>query len=344
MAVVCGLGAMYGTTKLISRGKAAPVVETQDVLVAVQDFKVEEVLKPDTVKVVRMPKAAVPAGAFSSAKDVEDRWVQIGILEGEPIIDRKLAPRGARRAWSRGSPRGCGRSPSRSTSSPASRASCSPTTGSTSSRSRPGATASPEAETVLQDVLVLASGQVFTRPDDRSIQSRTVTLAVTPEQVDTLVSAKSRGTLTLALRGLNDHTVAASRKKQPPEKEKEKERRAEAPEPKPVEVVKAPEPKARRGRQGPRASSCRRPPRPPRFVHDLPGRRQHAAGPGRPAPRPLRRRVHRPGRGHAPAKLNEIVMRGRADHARPPLPSLSTSLRPHRPPLLRRDAMLDNTP
>jgi len=39
--------------------------------------------------------------------------------------------------------------------------------------------ASPEAETVLQNVLVLASGQTFTRPDDRSIQARTVTLAVT---------------------------------------------------------------------------------------------------------------------------------------------------------------------
>ena len=56
-----------------------------------------------------------------------------------------------------------------------------------------GSNGQPEAETVLQDVLVLASGQVFTRPDDRSIQSRTVTLAVTPEQVDTLVSARSRG-------------------------------------------------------------------------------------------------------------------------------------------------------
>src|SRR5262249_61626637 len=62
-----------------------------------------------------------------------------------------------------------------------------------------------EAETILQDVLVLASGQVFTRPEDRSIQARTVTLAVTPEQVDILVAAQAKGALTLALRGLNDH-------------------------------------------------------------------------------------------------------------------------------------------
>ena len=65
-------------------------------------------------------------------------------------------------------------------------------------------------ETILQDVLVLASGQTFTRPEDRSIMSRTVTLAVTPEQVDVLVAARVRGPLSLSLRGVNDHVVWSS--------------------------------------------------------------------------------------------------------------------------------------
>src|SRR5207302_1312259 len=95
LAVVCGLGAMYGTTKLISRGKSAPVTEMQDVLVAAKDLKIEEVIKPAAVKVVQMAKTAVPAGAFSSVKDAEERWVQYAMLEGEPIIDRKLAARGS---------------------------------------------------------------------------------------------------------------------------------------------------------------------------------------------------------------------------------------------------------
>ena len=50
-----------------------------------------------------------------------------------------------------------------------------------------------QAETILQDVLVLASGQTFIRPEDRSIQSRTVTLAVTPEEVEKLVAARAKG-------------------------------------------------------------------------------------------------------------------------------------------------------
>jgi pilus assembly protein CpaB len=93
-----------------------------------------------------------------------------------------------------------------------------------------------DAEAVLQDVLVIASGQTFTRPDDRSIQVKTVTLAVTPGQVDILVAAKSHGALTLSLRGLNDHV-------QSPLKKKEKKETPPPPEPKAeIVAVKTPEP------------------------------------------------------------------------------------------------------
>jgi len=61
------------------------------------------------------------------------------------------------------------------------------------------------AETILEDLQVLASGQVYTRPEDRSIPAKTVTLAMSPAEVDKLVAARSRGSLTLALRGPNDH-------------------------------------------------------------------------------------------------------------------------------------------
>lgn len=68
-------------------------------------------------------------------------------------------------------------------------------------------------ETILQDVLVLAAGQVFTRPEERSVQSRTVTLALSPPDVDTLVAARGKGHLSLALRGLYDHEVVAAHAK-----------------------------------------------------------------------------------------------------------------------------------
>jgi len=208
MAILCGLGAMYGTTKMLAKGKTGPVVEMQDVVVASHDLKIEEVIKPDALKVVRMARSAVPGGAFTSAKDVEDRWVQIGMLEGEPILDRKLAARGTPPGLVARIPKGMR----------AFAVEVNEQTGVSGFilpdhrvdvvqiEPNPSSSSRAEAETVLQDVLVLASGQTFTRPDDRSIQARTVTLAVGPDQVDSLVAARSRGPLSLSLRGLNDHT------------------------------------------------------------------------------------------------------------------------------------------
>ena len=80
-------------------------------------------------------------------------------------------------------------------------------------------------ETILQDILVLAAGQVFTRPEEKSLQNRTVTLAVLPEQVHILVAARAKGPLSLSLRGVNDHDIVDRPKPKPEESEEEKARR-----------------------------------------------------------------------------------------------------------------------
>lgn len=204
LAVVCGLGAMYGTSLLISKEKGHSPVDLQDVLVAARDVKVEEVLRPDMVKVVQRSRSDIPAGTFTSIKDVEDRWVQIKTLEGEPILDRKLAPKGSPAGLISRIPKGMRayaievneQSGVSGFIMPDHRVDVVQVESSADGRS--------EAETVLQDVLVLASGQTFSRPDDRSIMARTVTLAVSPDQVNSLVAARVKGPLTLSLRGLND--------------------------------------------------------------------------------------------------------------------------------------------
>jgi pilus assembly protein CpaB len=219
MAAVLGLGAMWGTSKLLSKDKGPAPVENQDVVVAVRTLKIEEVLKPELLKVEQKPKTAILPGAFTSVKDVENRWVQIGMLEGEQIVEGKLAIKGSPPGLIARIPAGYR----------AYTIDVNEQTGVSGfvlpdhrvdvvqmlPPSHPGA--QPEADTVLQDVLVLASGQTFTRPDDRSIQARTVTLALTPDQVDTLVGARQRGALALSLRGLNDHAQVAAKKKKEPE-------------------------------------------------------------------------------------------------------------------------------
>ena len=94
LAVFLGLGAMLVTRHLMSKPAAAEE-ESQEILVAARDFKEEEILKPDMVKTARTSKSAVPVGAFSSFKDVEERWVKTTMLEGDPIVDKKLGPKGS---------------------------------------------------------------------------------------------------------------------------------------------------------------------------------------------------------------------------------------------------------
>ena len=207
MAVGFGLIAMFLSRKMLAR-EPARAEESQDILVAARDLKEEEILKPDGLKVIRMVKSAVPPGAFSTPEDVEDRWVKTAMLEGDVVIEKKLGPKGTPPGLVANIP-------------PGMRAFAIDVTEQTgvSGFILPGHRVDvirfdtdrggQRGESILQDILVLASGQVFTRAEERSLTTRTVTLALTPEQVGILVAARAKGKLSLALRGVNDHEVVA---------------------------------------------------------------------------------------------------------------------------------------
>jgi pilus assembly protein CpaB len=226
LAVFLGLGAMLVTRRLMSR-PAVVEEESQEILVAARDFKEEETLKPDMIKTVRTSKSAVPVGAFSSFKDVEERWVKTAMLEGDPIMDKKLGPKGSSPGLVANIPKGM-----RAFAVEVNEQS------GVSGFILPGHRVdvvrfeandkSPvqRGETILQNLLVLAAGQVFTRPEEKSLLNRTVTLAVFPEQVDILVAAKAKGPLSLSLRGVNDHDIIDRAKPKPEVSEEEKARRA----------------------------------------------------------------------------------------------------------------------
>ncbi len=235
LAILSGLGAMYGAQKLIAKRDTPP--ELRDVVVASRELKVEEVLKEDMLKVVKMKKDQVPANAYTAPTEVAGRWVQIKMLEGEAVVEPKLAPKDL-------PPGLIGRIP------PGMRALAIEVNEQSGVsgfilpdhrvdviQARTDGPRRPDeqgAETILQNVQVLAAGQVTSRPEDKSIQVRTVTLAVTPEQVENLVAARSRGPLSLSLRSINDTTVVERKKPEVIEEPK--------PEPPPVVVEAKPEP------------------------------------------------------------------------------------------------------
>lgn len=239
LAVVAGLGAMFLTSKLLSNGQAGPAVEMQDVLVAARDLNVEETLKADLVKVVQRPKTEVPPGSFSVFKDVEERWIQIKTLEDEPIVDKKLAPKGTPAGLVARIPKGMRayavevneQSGVSGFVLPGHRVDVVQIDTSHEGRT--------DAEMILQDVLVLASGQNLIRPEDKAVIAHTVTLAVTPDQVNSLVAAKAQGPLTLALRGLYDRD---RHEKQKPEAATNVALKGEAAAPPPPPALPPPKP------------------------------------------------------------------------------------------------------
>jgi pilus assembly protein CpaB len=213
VAVVIGLGAMKLSQQLLSSGNKAE--EMQDVLVAARDIKEEESLKPDMVRVVRMAKSAVPPKSFTSFKEVEERWVRTAMLEGDALIEKKLGPKGSPPGLVANIPKGM-----RAFAIDVNEQSG--VSGFILPGHRVGVVrfdsnekGNMHGETILQDVLVLASGQLFTRPDERAVQSRTVTLALTPADVDILVAARAKGALSLSLRGLHDHNLVDQTKPKP---------------------------------------------------------------------------------------------------------------------------------
>ena len=235
IAVVCGLGAMFASSQMLSGGSPAP--ETQQVLQAARDINVEEVLKPEMVKLETVAKSSVPPGSFSSFREVADRWVGHKILEGEAIVDRKLAAKGTQPGLVARIPKG----------KRAFTINVNEQTGVSGfiqvdhrvdvfQVKNATAGVAPRAIPVLEDLLVLASGTNTQASSDRTIQARTVTVAVTPEEAAILTVAQSRGQLSLALRAMNDHDLANL--PEPPEPEIPKVVMASPPPPPPE-----PEPK-----------------------------------------------------------------------------------------------------
>jgi len=215
VAVVIGLGAMKLSQSMFFSGKAKPDEATQEVLVAARDFKEDEILKPEMVKLIPMLKSAVPGGSFTSFKDVEGRWVKMTMLADDVLVEKKLGQKGTPPGLVSNIPAGMRALAIDVTEQSGVSGFILPGHHVDVVRFEASEKNELHGETILQNVLVLAAGQLFTRPEERSVQSRTVTLALAPGDVDTLVAARGKGALSLSLRGVNDHDVVARPKPKP---------------------------------------------------------------------------------------------------------------------------------
>jgi pilus assembly protein CpaB len=202
-----GLAALLAMRYL--RQQAVPVIappKTGDIVIAARPLPLGTVLADGDVKTIEWTGSAMPVGFAATKADVVGRGVMSPLQENEPILDGKLAPRGA----------GGGLPIIIDTGKRALTMRVNDVTGvagfvTPNTRVDVLLTMSdkavnePSTRIVMQDVRALAAGQQIQPDKDGKPQSvGVVTFLVTPEQAETLTLASQQGSIQLALRNMLD--------------------------------------------------------------------------------------------------------------------------------------------
>ncbi|MEE9603539.1 MAG: Flp pilus assembly protein CpaB, partial [Thermoguttaceae bacterium] len=95
LAAVCGLSAVAGVGQLIKMSGRGSRAEMVPVVTATEDVSRGSVLSSSVLKVRQYPKESVPSGAISSLDNVIDRCVLVALVEGELVLEGKLAAKDA---------------------------------------------------------------------------------------------------------------------------------------------------------------------------------------------------------------------------------------------------------
>lgn len=211
VALVCGLVASIGITQVISRRAQEPVSmgETIPILVAKDTIPAWTPLTAQLLKLQPWPKDRVPEGAISQIEAVEGRRTKTPIYPGEPILEKKLfdknanehgptvmIPKGLRVVTVKVDQVSGGSG----LILPGDRVDVAvvlrpdPIRGITE----------PVTKTFLQDIKVFAVNDQFhlegTAPEEKTIQAKTVSLLVTPEQAQMILLASEIGKIQLVMR------------------------------------------------------------------------------------------------------------------------------------------------
>jgi pilus assembly protein CpaB len=215
----------------------------KDVVLAAKPLPIGVNVKPDDVKVVKVPAAQFPNGAFSKVEEVIDRPVISNILMDEPLHEGRLAPRGSGLGLAPVIPVGMRGIAIRVNDVvgvsgfvlPGMRVDVLVT-------GRPPGGEGPMTTTVLQNILVLSAGNTV-QADARGqpIKAPTVTLLVTPDQAEVLTLASEQGHVQLVLRNGGDLKIEKTSGSVLAEVYGGRGKPAEArPRPRPAPVIAAP--------------------------------------------------------------------------------------------------------
>ncbi len=215
MILVCasflGILASVLVYRVVSQVALAGGGQYEQIVVAAANMSLAETVTNQHVKLVPWPKASVPEGAVRKLQDAEGRVVRGSILAGEPLIEAKLAPElsGKGGIMPMLVPEGQRGVTIKLDEAVREGGFLLPNSRVDVLVSMPKAPGSQEkiAKVILQDVTVLAAGQIVELRDNKPVTNTTVTLALTPQQTERLAVAQAEGKLMLVQRNLRDTQV-----------------------------------------------------------------------------------------------------------------------------------------
>jgi pilus assembly protein CpaB len=206
-ASVIGFLASFLVYRVVSQAASARNDQSESILVATVDLGLADTVTSQHIKLVSWPKASVPPGALRTPAEAEGRVVRSSVVAGEPLIDGKLAPQLSGRGGIMPMliPEGQRGVTIRVDEAMRESGFVLPNSRVDVLVSMPKAGTNEKiAKVILQDVSVLASGQTVEMKDNKPVTNTTVTLALTPQQVERLAVAQSEGRLMLVQRNLRD--------------------------------------------------------------------------------------------------------------------------------------------
>ena len=209
LAVLASVGAykfLSGQSRVAEQAR----LQTVGIVVALVDIPLGSTINPNQVAVSAWPKDNYPKDALTDAKIAVGRVALRDFFRGEPVVESKLVPLGK-------------------------------STGLLSLKVPPGmrafsikvneavgvggfivpdtrvdvvVTTSPSpnsqekvSKIVLEDVRVLAAGQVIEQKDNKPVTVNTVTLALLPEEAEKLALAGNDGIIQLVMRNFTDNVL-----------------------------------------------------------------------------------------------------------------------------------------
>ena len=188
-------------------------IPTKPVAVAAVDLDVGAELSRDDVRIIQWPANAVPTQAISDSNSVVGRGLVMPMIQNEPFLELKLAPKEA----------GAGLPPAIPPGLRAVSVKVNEVIG-VAGYVLPGArvdvlaTVSPNqsavemtSKVILTNVQVLAAGTKIEQGENKPVAVSVVTLLVDPEQAERLTLASTEGKIQLALRNPLDKTTPTTR-------------------------------------------------------------------------------------------------------------------------------------